>query len=94
MNKIIKINAKCSYAYFNRGNIKCKMRNFKEAISDYSMAIALNPELAEAYYNRALILIFLNDTSNAYSDLSVAGELGLKKHIILLKDIAIKKYNK
>jgi len=76
-DQVIKLNPKMSYAYYNRGNIKNRMRDFAGAIQDYSIATALNPDFAEAFYNRALTLIYLKQNQEACFDLSKAGELGI-----------------
>jgi tetratricopeptide (TPR) repeat protein len=68
-----------AYGYFNRGNLKVRLKDYNGAIADYTMAIAKQPNLAEAYYNRALTLIYLNNMAAACQDLSKAGELGLQE---------------
>jgi tetratricopeptide (TPR) repeat protein len=84
-NMVIQLEPQNSFAYFNRGNIKNRMRDFEGAISDYSMAISLEPEFAEAFYNRALTLIYLNQNKEACYDLSKAGELGITEAYNVIK---------
>lgn len=76
-NKVVALNPNMSYAYYNRGNIKARMRDFEGALEDYTTAVRLEPNFAEAFYNRALTLIYLKDTKTACLDLSKAGELGV-----------------
>lgn len=77
LDKIIDIVPDFVYAYYNRGNVFCKLSDYKSAIVDYTKAIELDGEFAEAYYNRGLAKIYLGDTEKGISDLSKAGELGL-----------------
>jgi tetratricopeptide (TPR) repeat protein len=64
-------------AYFNRGNVRCRIKDYNGAVQDYSEAIRSEPKMAEAYFNRGLTLIYLDEKSRACMDLSKAGELGL-----------------
>ena len=41
-------------AYYNRGLVKEKMGEKKEAIADDQLAISYQPNYGEAYYNQAL----------------------------------------
>lgn len=84
-DRVIAIDPTMSYAYYNRANIKNRMRDFEGAVQDYTIAAALNPELAEAFYNRALTLIYLNKNRDACFDLSKAGELGIQEAYNLIK---------
>ncbi len=84
-NRIIALDPNMSFTYYNRANIKNRMRNFEGAIRDYTAALSLNPDFAEAYYNRALTLIYLNNTTEACYDLSKAGELGVKEAYNVIK---------
>ncbi len=77
LDKVIDIVPDFVYAYYNRGNVFCKLSDFKSAIVDYTKAIELDAEFAEAYYNRGLAKIYLGDTEQGIADLSKAGELGL-----------------
>lgn len=84
-DRVIALNPGNSYAYYNRGNIKNRMRDFDGAIRDYTIATALNPNFAEAFYNRALTLIYRNQNREACYDLSQAGELGINEAYNLIK---------
>jgi tetratricopeptide (TPR) repeat protein len=53
------------------------MGNYREAINDFSRAIALQNDFAEAWYNRGLLSILLNENNLGCGDLSRAGELGI-----------------
>ncbi len=84
-DRVIAIDPKMSYAYYNRANIKNRMRDFEGALQDYAVATALNPDFAEAFYNRALTLIYLKNNRDACFDLSKAGELGITEAYNVIK---------
>ncbi len=84
-NRVIALDPKMSFAYYNRGNIKNRMRDFEGAIQDYTTAMTLQPDFAEAFYNRALTLIYLKNTKDACLDLSKAGELGVQDAYNVIK---------
>ncbi len=82
---VIQQNPDFVYAYFNRGNIRCKQRDFRAAIADYNEAILRNTEFAEAYFNRGLSRLALGDVDRGILDLSKAGELGLMNAYSIIK---------
>ena len=84
-DRVIALDPKMSFAYYNRGNIKNRMRDFEGAIRDYTAALVLEPNFAEAFYNRALTLIYLKNTKDACLDLSKAGELGIQDAYNVIK---------
>ena len=84
-DKALKLNPNLSFAYYNRGNLKLKLKKYQRAIDDYSKAIRLEPKMAEAYYNRALILLYLKENKLACKDLSKAGELGISDAYNVIK---------
>lgn len=77
LDKVIALEPKLYYAYYNKGTIECKLYKYADAIGDYNKAIELNNEFAEAYFNRGLTYVFLSDSTAACADLSRAGELGM-----------------
>ena len=84
-NKVVELNPDFVYAYFNRANIRCYQKDFRQALLDYNEAINRNPEFAEAYYNRGLTRLFLGDTARGIADLSKAGELGIIEAYSIIK---------
>ncbi len=82
---VLKMNPNFFFAWYNRGNIFCKLGKYPEALDDYSKAIELEPDFAEAYYNRGLVYIYLNDVEKGSLDLSRAGELGLEDAYSVIK---------
>jgi len=62
-------------AYYNRGNSKREVDDYKGAIEDYDKAIELNPKFANAYNSRAIAKIFLGDYKGAFEDYNKVEEL-------------------
>lgn len=81
----IKLHPDFVYAYFNRGNLRCALRDYRAAIEDYSEAIRRDPEFAEAYFNRGLARLSQGNTSQGIADLSKAGELGIINAYSIIK---------
>ena len=61
--------------YYNQGNLKFQLEDYKGAIADFTKAIELSPNNSDAYYNRGLAKIFFNQQESGFLDLSKAGEL-------------------
>ena len=80
----IKLHPDFVYAYFNRGNLRCALRDYRAAIEDYSEASRRDPEFAEAYFNRGLARLSQGNTSQGI-DLSKAGELGIINAYSIIK---------
>jgi tetratricopeptide (TPR) repeat protein len=78
-DRLIRLMPDFAFGYFNRANVKVRLKDYSGAVADYGRAIERQPGLAEAYFNRALTLIYLNDAGSACQDLSKAGELGLQQ---------------
>ena len=81
----IKLHPDFVYAYFNRGNLRCALRDYRAAIEDYSEAIQRDPEFAEAYFNRGLARLSQGNTNQGIADLSKAGELGIINAYSIIK---------
>lgn len=84
-DKVVEMQPENAFGYFNRANVKVRLKDYSGAIQDFSRAIEKEPGFAEAYFNRALTLIFLHDTRSACRDLSQAGELGLEQAYKVIK---------
>ena len=74
-----KLNPDFSFAYFNKGNILCTLKEFRLAIKSYDKALELDPDFVEAYFNRGLTYLFIGEEAKGLTDLSKAGELGIPK---------------
>jgi len=84
-NRVIDLDPKFPYAWYNRGFVKCLMGDYWGAVSDFSKAIELDPEFAEAYYNKGLILIFQQVKTIGCRELSQAGERGVSEAYDVMK---------
>ena len=81
----VKLSPDFVYSYFNRGNLRCALRDYRVAIEDYSEAIERSPEFAEAYFNRGLAYLSLGENKKGIADLSKAGELGIINAYSIIK---------
>ena len=73
------------YAYYNRANIRCLQRDYRNALIDYTKALEINPEFADAWFNRGIAQINLGDRERGLSDLRMAGQLGMYKAYNIIK---------
>lgn len=70
-NRSIKSNPNNPNTYFNRGNLKFQLGNYKGAMKDYNIAIKLNPEYLEAYHSRAIVKERLDYYNGAIADYNI-----------------------
>ena len=84
-NKVLSLNPRVVYAWFNKGNIYYEAQDYTSAMQAYSEAIKIDPEFGEAYFNRGLAYLNAGNKSQAFSDLSKAGELGVIPSYNILK---------
>ena len=61
-----------STAYERRGFVNYRLRNYADALYDYSKSIDINPRNAEAYFGRAFVHIAQDGLQEAISDLQGA----------------------
>jgi len=59
-------------AYERRGFVNHQLRNFEDAVYDYSKSIDINPNAAEPYMGRALVFIVKEQYAKAAEDLEFA----------------------
>jgi tetratricopeptide (TPR) repeat protein len=85
LDKVIELDPKFIYAYYNRGTIRCIQRDYRNALIDFTKALEINPDFAEAWYNRGVTQISLGDREHGLADLRMAGQLGIFKAYNLLK---------
>ena len=57
-----------SQVFFKRGLAKSKIKEYKSAIEDYSMAITLKPTHANAFYNRAQAEFYIREYEKSLQD--------------------------
>lgn len=84
-DKVLSLNPRVVYAWFNKGNIYYEARDFTSALMCYGEAIKIDPEFGEAYFNRGLSYLSAGNKTQAFSDLSKAGELGVIPSYNILK---------
>ena len=65
-----------SQAYYNRAISNAILKNHKEAIPDYDMAINADPKNPEIYYNRGISKMNVQDNNGGCEDFRKALELG------------------
>ncbi|MCX5712933.1 MAG: tetratricopeptide repeat protein [Candidatus Omnitrophica bacterium] len=70
-----KLLEKVGEKYISRGNAYSELGNYKQAIKDYSKAIAHNPKYALPYLNRGLAYYKLGKYKDAIKDFDKAIEL-------------------
>ncbi len=83
--KTIQLNPDFSFAYYNKANVYCSLKDYKSALEYYSKAIEIDPDFAEAYFNRGLNYFYLNEKLPGSIDVSKSGELGVYKSYNILK---------
>ncbi|QZT38511.1 tetratricopeptide repeat protein [Halosquirtibacter xylanolyticus] len=83
--KLLRLNPKFHFAWFNMANTYIKLENYQEAIVHYNKSIEVYPAFAEAYFNRGLTKIYLKDIEGGALDLSKAGELGMIQAYNIIK---------
>jgi Tfp pilus assembly protein PilF len=59
-------------AWVNRGFAHAQLKNYDEALRDYSQAIALSPKEVDTYIHRAALYFALTDYASALKDLDTA----------------------
>lgn len=64
INKSIELKNDFEISYFYRAVAFQTLKNWDEAMLDYTKALELNPKMADAYYNRAYITLARKDISN------------------------------
>jgi len=85
LDKVLALEPTFLYAYYNRGNIRCLQRDYRNALIDYTKALDINPDFAEAWFNRGITQIYLGDREHGLADLRMAGQLGLYKAYSIIK---------
>ena len=76
-DQVLRLQPDFVFALYNKANILCAQKEYKDAIDYYTRAISLDGEFAEAYFNRGLTYVFTGENEKGLADLSKAGELGI-----------------
>ena len=61
--------------YYNTGNSKLRIEDYRGAIADYSLAIQLKSNFFEAFVNRGISKVDLKDYIGAIADFNIAIEI-------------------
>jgi serine/threonine protein kinase len=61
--------------YFHRGNVRSRLGEKEDALSDYTEAVKINPELQQVYFNRGLLRLQLGKYKGAREDFNRAQTL-------------------
>ena len=76
-DQVLRLQPDFVFALYNKANILCAQKEYKDAIDYYTRAIRLDADFAEAYFNRGLTYIYTGENEKGLADLSKAGELGI-----------------
>ena len=76
-DQVLRLQPDFAFALYNKANILCAQKEYKDAIEYYTRAIAQDGDFAEAYFNRGLTYVFIGENEKGLADLSKAGELGI-----------------
>ena len=76
-DQVLRMQPDFAFAMYNKANILCAKKEYNDAITYYTKAIAQDGDFAEAYYNRGLTYVYIGENEKGLSDLSKAGELGI-----------------
>lgn len=79
--KILEIDPKFKYAWFNRGRLELELyEDYNAALDFFSKALDCDPQFAEAHHNKGVAYEMLGDNTNAEKCYAQARELGLEKN--------------
>ena len=81
----IKINTSNQDQYNNRGLAKYQLKEYRNAIDDFTKAIELDYTDGDFFYNRALCKIEMKELTSACDDLEKAKNLGNKDAKSMIK---------
>ena len=76
-DQVLRLQPDFVFALYNKANILCAQREYKDAIDYYTHAISIDGDFAEAYFNRGLTYVYIGENEKGLADLSKAGELGI-----------------
>lgn len=90
LSKAIEKFERHALAYERRGFINLRLRNYADALYDYSKSIDINPNKADAYFGRAFVRIGQNDFAGAIPDLEKAHKTSIPLQPIYWKARRVK----
>jgi tetratricopeptide (TPR) repeat protein len=80
LNNVIEKFARHAAAYERRGYVNYKLKNFNDALHDFSKSISFNALAPEPYFGRGKVLMLKNEWDNAVLDfdLTIKGSLAVQ----------------
>ncbi|MCF8245421.1 MAG: tetratricopeptide repeat protein [Saprospiraceae bacterium] len=72
LNRAIEKFERNALAYERRGYVNYRLRNFDDAMYDFTKSIDINPNMPDAYWGRANTKVKKNDIQGALADLDMA----------------------
>ncbi len=72
LNRAIEKFERNALAYERRGYVNYRLRNYEDAMYDFSKSIDINPNMPDAYWGRANTKVKKNDIAGALADLEMA----------------------
>lgn len=75
-NEAVKLDSTRPAFYTHRANSRCELKQYSNAISDYSKVLSMVPGQGQAWYNRSVAYYFIGDYFAASNDLKKADSLG------------------
>jgi tetratricopeptide (TPR) repeat protein len=72
LNRAIEKFERHALAYERRGYVNYRLRNYDDAIYDFTKSIDINPNMPDAYWGRANTRVKKNDIQGALADLEMA----------------------
>lgn len=85
-NRSVVIQPEFAIACFNRGMAHDALKNFTEAIEDFTMALEIDPGLVKAYHQRGLSRYGSGDITGACSDWNRAADMGHEESYALIEE--------
>jgi len=76
LDKSLVLNPQSVDAYFSKGNCYYQLKNYKEAIKNYSQALQIDPRHHNALCNRGIAKTMIGDVDGACADFKISMELG------------------
>jgi tetratricopeptide (TPR) repeat protein len=72
LNRAIEKFERHALAYERRGYVNYRLRNFDDAMYDFTKSIDINPNMPDAYWGRANVKVKKGDVQGALADLEIA----------------------
>jgi len=84
-NMALSLDSSLEMVYFFRGVLYCRLFRYEEAIDDLTIAIGWDNDFDDAYCYRGMCKWIINDQEAALRDLRLAGRLGNRMALRMLR---------